>query len=154
MGRRLIGIAWSGGLPTTLRAARSLALEQLAPLLDVPDVRFVSLEIFDRGDEIAELRQRHGVDMIACKGLGGDLDELAAAVAALDLVITVPTAVAHIAGALGKPTWVLVPRVATWRYLRSGERMPWYGSARVFRRPADLSTEGFLANVRGELNSV
>jgi Flp pilus assembly protein TadD len=152
IGRRLIGVAWSGGLPTTLRAARSLALEQLAPLFDVPDVRFVSLEIFDREVEIAGLRQRHGVDMIACKGLGGDLDELAAAVAALDLVITVPTAVAHIAGALGTPAWVLVPRVATWRYLRSGEGMPWYGTVRVFRRAADLSTEAFLANVRGELD--
>jgi hypothetical protein len=150
---RVVGLAWTGGLPATLRAARSLALEQLAPLLSTPGVRFVSLEMFDRSDEIRAVREQCGVDLLSFNGLGGDLDELAAAVSALDLVITVPTTVAHLAGALGTPTWVLAPRVATWRYLRSGQRMPWYSSVRVFRSAGDSSLEGFVGGVRRALDT-
>jgi tetratricopeptide (TPR) repeat protein len=144
---RAVGLAWSGGLPSTLRAARSLELEQLAPLLAVSGVRFVSLELYDREKEIATIGGRYGVHIASFKGLGGDVDELAAAIAALDLVITVPTTVAHVAGAVGVPTWVMAPRVATWRYLRSGERMPWYGSVRLFRRSTDTTMEAFIAGM-------
>jgi hypothetical protein len=61
-------------------------------------------------------------------------DETAALVTALDLVISVQTAVVHLAGALGKPAWVLVPAVPEWRYLKSGDSMPWYSSLRLFRQ--------------------
>jgi hypothetical protein len=81
------------------------------------------------------------------------LYQVAAAVAALDLVITVPTTVAHVAGALGTPTWVLAPRVATWRYLRRGERMPWYSSVRVFRSSDDSSLDRFIRGVRRALDA-
>lgn len=148
---RVVGLAWTGGLPGTLRAARSLALQALSPLLLVPGVRFVSLELYDGKEEIAALRERHGVHIAAWRGLGGDLDELAAALAALDLVITVPTTVAHMAGAVGAPAWVMAPRVATWRYLRSGERMPWYASLRLFRRSGDGSMDEFIAGMRRAL---
>ena len=63
-----------------------------------------------------------------------DYDETAALVCALDLVISVCTAVIHLAGALGKPVWVLVPAVAEWRYLDRGEKLPWYPSSRLFRQ--------------------
>ena len=63
-----------------------------------------------------------------------DYDETAAMVCALDLVISVCTAVIHLTGALGKPVWIMVPAVAEWRYLHSGETLPWYPSARLFRQ--------------------
>jgi ADP-heptose:LPS heptosyltransferase len=63
-----------------------------------------------------------------------DCEETAALIAALDVVITVCSSVVHLAGALGKPTWVLVPTCPEWRYLHSGETMPWYPSVRLFRQ--------------------
>ena len=63
-----------------------------------------------------------------------DYEETAALICALDLVISVCTAVIHLAGALGKPVWVLVPAIAEWRYLDRGELLPWYPSARLFRQ--------------------
>jgi hypothetical protein len=152
-GGLVAGIAWTGGLPSTLRAARSLVLEDLAPLLSAPGWRFVSLELYDRRSEVDALRARHGAELALTHGLGGDLDEFAAALAALDLVITVPTATAHIAGALGKPAWVLAPRVANWRYLQSGERMPWYASLRIFRRPAGEDLASYVRRVRSALET-
>ena len=131
---RTVGLAWTGGLPTTLRAARSMTLGQLGPLLEVPGVCFVSLELYDRAEEIAA----RAVRLASWKGLGADIDDLAAAIAALDLVITVPTTVAHVAGALGKPAWTMAPNVATWRYLSRGERMPWYASVRMYRGADDF----------------
>lgn len=150
-GERLIGLAWSGGLPGTLRAARSLQLDELAPLVATRGARFVSLELLDRSEEIAAFRGRHGLEIASFKGLAVELDELAAVVSALDLVITVPTAVAHVAGAIGTSAWVIVPRVATWRYLWAGERMPWYSSIRMLRRRADQDIGSFVALVGAEL---
>ena len=131
-GRRKIGLAWTGGLPGTLRAARSLPLESLRPLLGTTDT-FVALEYADCAQEVAAFNAA-GKERIAWwPEAVSDLEQTAAIVSNLDLVISVPTATAHLAGALGRPVWVLVPAVTTWRYMWTGERVPWYPSMRVIR---------------------
>jgi tetratricopeptide (TPR) repeat protein len=134
-GAPCIGIAWTGGLPGTLRALRSLPLEALEPLLALRAARFVALELTDRRAEIERAHARSGVRIDFHPGVAARIDELAALVAALDLVVCVPTAAAHLAGALGRPCAVLVSGAPTWRYGWTGSGMPWYRSVRVLRRP-------------------
>ena len=130
---RKVGIAWTGGLPGTLRAARSFSLEALRPLLATPGASYFALEFLDCGAEVAAFNGGGSERVHWWPEALKTLDETAALVAALDLVITVTTATAHLAGALGRPTWVLVPSVPTWRYMWQGERVPWYASMRVLR---------------------
>jgi tetratricopeptide (TPR) repeat protein len=117
-----VGLAWTGGLPGTLRAARSLSLEHLQPVLDVEGARFVSLEF---------VKQPAGP--VWWPEATRSMDECAALIGALDLVITVTTAVAHLAGATGMPLWIAVPSAATWRYGWTGDAIPWYPQARIMR---------------------
>ena len=133
-----IGLAWSGNPAHKNDRNRSIALKQLLPLLSVPGVRFVSLQRDLREDDAAVLG-----NLPALVSIGAQLDDFAdtaAAISLLDLVITVDTAVAHLAGALGKPVWVLLPFAPDWRWLLKREDSPWYPTARLFRQP--LSTSG------------
>lgn len=147
---RKIGLAWTGGLPGTLRASRSLALEQLRPLLAGNDA-FIALEFADCSDEVAAFNAAEDERILWWPAAVETLEETAAIVSALDLVISVPTATAHLAGALGKPVWVLVPALATWRYLWEGERVPWYASMRVFRGRGE-GPESVVRRVRAALD--
>jgi tetratricopeptide (TPR) repeat protein len=133
-GRR-IGISWRGGVPQTNRGARSLPLADLLPLLRGPGARFVSLQYGPAEEELDALRREHGVDIAHWPEAIDDYDETAALVAALDLTVSVCTAVVHLAGALGRPAWVLAPVRPEPRYGKSGDTMPWYPSVRVFRQP-------------------
>lgn len=131
-----VGISWRGGFSRTGGRARSVELEDLVPLLRVPGVRAVSLQYTPTAaGEVAEANRQHGLQIEHWQEAIDDYDETAALVAGLDLVITVCTAVAHLSGALGRPTWILAPATASWRYLADGEDLPWYPSARVFRKP-------------------
>lgn len=128
-----IGLSWRGGIAATRRHLRSLALDEFLPVLRLP-ARFVSLQYGNCTDDLNTLSREHGVILPHWQDALDDYDETAALVCALDLVISVCTAVVHLAGALGKPVWILVPAVAEWRYLDRGEIMPWYPSARLFRQ--------------------
>ncbi len=127
-----IGLAWAGNPAHMRDRNRSIPLATLAPLLAVDGVRFYSLQKQPRPGE-AELypppprMQDLGPDL-------ADFGDTAAAIAQLDLVICVDTAVAHLAGALGKPTWLMLPKVGDFRWLASGETSPWYPSMRLFRQ--------------------
>jgi hypothetical protein len=128
-----IGLAWTGGLPGTLRSARSLSLEDLAPLVRGFDATWVALEFLDCTAEVAAFNQKWGQRVSWWPEAVESIETTAAAVCALDLVITVTTATAHLAAALGRPTWVLVPSIPSWRYLWQGDEMPWYRSMRILR---------------------
>jgi len=132
-----IGVSWRGGTPRTRRGSRSLPLRDLAAGLAAPGRRLVSLQYGDPRAEVAQAADDLGIG-IACFEPEEitDFDDLAGLLAALDAVVTVQTAVAHLSGALGRPAYVLLPQVAEWRYMASGERMPWYGSVRLWRQPA------------------
>jgi ADP-heptose:LPS heptosyltransferase len=147
--RRKIGLAWTGGLPGTLRAARSLDLEGLRPLLEHSRAHFVALEYLDCSAEVEAFNGAGREHVLWWPEVRDSLEESAALVAALDLVVTVTTATAHIAGALGRPVWVLVPSVPSWRYLWQGETMPWYPTMRIFRGHG--SRDALLAGVRQAL---
>ncbi len=145
---RRIGLAWSGGLPETARAQRSIPLDALAPLFDAGDTAFISLELLDRSAEAREVTARGGASLHHWPGVAADLDGLAALIDALDEVICVPNAAAHLAGALGKPVRVLVAGAPTWRYGWAGERVDWYASMRVLRRPPGLALRDWIGALR------
>ena len=129
-----MGLSWIGGAIKTRRALRSIQLAQLEPLLRVRGTRFVSLQYTRCEAEIEALAQQTGLVVRHWPEAIADYDETASLVDALDLVITVTTSIVHMAGALGKPVWVLVPTVPEWRYMRTGTTMPWYPTARLFRQ--------------------
>jgi tetratricopeptide (TPR) repeat protein len=134
-GRLKIGFNWRGGIPKTGEARRSLGLDDFAPLMSVGG-EWISLNHRpDAGDEIEEFTKRTGRKIHHWDRMhGADFDDTAAAIAECDLVISVTTTVIHAAGALGVPCFVLVPENPTWRYMETGDRMPWYGSVRLFRQ--------------------
>ncbi len=137
--RRLrVGVAWSGSALHRNDANRSIKLAALLPLLDV-DADFVSLQRDVRPDD-ATVLQDCGALVHFADALETFVDT-AAVIASLDLVISVDTSVAHLAGALAKPVWVLLPFVPDFRWLLDREDSPWYPTARLFRQdsPGDWS---------------
>ena len=133
----VIGIAWNGGIPRTGMKFRKWTLEQLLPVLSSIDAHWVSLEYKSAAKAIGEFKARHPeIDLheYPHATLTRDYDDTAALVASLDMVFCVQTAVAHLGGALGVPTWVCVPPTSQWRYGSKGEDVPWYKSVRVLRQ--------------------
>lgn len=129
-----LGLSWQGGSLRTGHGQRSIPLERFAPLLRVEGVQPFSLQHFDVDAEVAAFRETTGVALFHDSAIAKDLEELTALIASLDLVVTVCSSVAHLAGALGRPCIVLAPVGASWRYLREGEKLPWYPSVRVLRQ--------------------
>ena len=148
-----VGVSWRGGTPGTGQAARSLALDALLPILSVPHARFISLQYGQVQDEIAALEARHGIALGAWPQAMTDMDEMAALITALDLVVTVCGTAAHLSGALGKTACVLVPAVAEWRYLETGSRIPWYPALRLFRQPGPGAWNAAVEPIRAELEA-
>ena len=128
-GRPRVGIVWAGNPEHRQDRARSLAVDRLAPLWRLERVLFVSLQHEDEPDGLPAWRPP----------AAADLAEAAAQLECLDLVIAADTAIAHLAGALGKPVWILLAAVPDWRWGTTGETTAWYASARLFRqeRPGD-----------------
>lgn len=129
-----VGISWQGGTLRTNQASRSIGVDEWRPVFQVPHVQFVSLQYGDCLSDLAHVRDRLGIDLHHWPEAIADYDETAALVCALDLVITVTTSVAHLAGALGHTVWILTNIAPRWCYLSSGSTTPWYPSARIFRQ--------------------
>ncbi|MGI2323349.1 tetratricopeptide repeat protein [Methylococcus sp. S1B] len=147
-----IGISWRGGTRQTRQSYRSMPLETLAPLFEVPGAHFVSLQYGECRDEIARLGSVHGSILHHFPAAIADYDETAALLGALDLVISVCTAAVHLGGALGRPVWVMAPLGPEWRYGTTGEgTMPWYPTCRVFRQTAPFAWDEVVLRVRNEL---
>lgn len=136
-----IGISWRGGTAATRSAIRSVPADLLVKFLP-RDVTWVSLQ---HGVEI-EAPPLPGLR--AFPGVTQDLDELAALMGALDLVVSVANTNVHLAGALGRPVWVLVSNRPEWRYGASGECMPWYPSSKLFRCGQHEDWEAVLGRLR------
>jgi len=125
-----VGVVW-GGKPVP-DPFRSCTLQALAPLGGIPGVQLYSLQL---GPEATQtLAPPAGLELVDLTGEIHDFGDTAALVAALDLVISVDTSVAHLAGALAKPVWLLLPRAADWRWLLTREDSPWYPGLRIFRQ--------------------
>jgi tetratricopeptide (TPR) repeat protein len=144
-----VGLAWSGN-PTHRRdGARSLCLADLVPLFDVSGVRFVNLQVGLRPDDAADIAARPG--LFAETPDLGNFADTAAAVAGLDLVISADTAVLHLAGAMGRPAWGLLPFVPDWRWGAAGDTTPWYDSLRLHRQQTPGDWSPVLARVAENL---
>jgi tetratricopeptide (TPR) repeat protein len=145
-----IGISWRGGTATTGRNVRSIPLWEWAPLLGLPGIDWIDLQY---GEHQHELRaaQESGVAITRFDDAIADYHETAALVSELDLVISVATAVVDLAGALGKPCWVLVPQRPLWKFGVQGERTPWYPSLRLFRQGGQEQWSSVLRRVAARL---
>lgn len=129
-----VGLVWTGRPAHGNDRERSLEPEMLAPLLQVPGVRFFSLQKPSRPGHLEVLnRLGHVHDL---EPWLDDFADTAAALENLDLLISVDTAVAHLAGALGRPAWVLLARQPDWRWLQERDDSPWYPGMRLFRQTA------------------
>ena len=147
-GRLKVAIAWAGRPTHGDDWNRSIPARLLEPLWEIPDITFYSLQ---RG-AIAERLGRPPINTVLdAADRCADFADTAAVVAAMDLIISVDTAVVHMAGALGKPVWLMLPPVPDFRWLMQGEQSPWYPSLHLLRRGFDGGWECVIAEVAAML---
>ena len=136
-----IGISWRGGKDAYVRNIRSTTLEQWAELFSLKGIHFINLQYGDCANELKEVENTLGVTIHDWEDADPlkDLDNFAAQIAALDLIISVDNSTVHMAGALGIPVWTVLPFGCDWRWMRDFEDTLWYPSIRLFRqqRPGD-----------------
>jgi tetratricopeptide (TPR) repeat protein len=130
-----VGIAWQGNPKHRWDRHRSLPLRQFLPLTRVPGIRLFSLQ---KGFGTEQLEQVESearlIDLGNRIDPAGGMTDAAAVIQSLDLIVTCDSALAHLAAALGKPTWILIAHRSDWRWLRDREDSPWYSSVRLFRQ--------------------
>jgi tetratricopeptide (TPR) repeat protein len=129
-GKPTIGIAWTGGTWKNAGTYRQLPLEQWKPIFDAVDANFVSLQYKDASEDI----EGTPVVQYPWATVTKDYDSTAALVASCDLVIAMQTSVNHLAGSMGVPTWILIPKTSQWRYGETYSDLPWYKSATLYRQ--------------------
>ena len=142
------GLVWAGNPKQGSEARRGIGLAGCLPLFTVPRVRWYSLQVGERASDLARLAPSAAVDLSSRLT---DFAETAAAIANLDVVITTDTAVAHLAGAMGKPVWILLMFAADWRWLRGRDDSPWYPGARLFRQRSPGDWSGVIDRLKAEL---
>jgi len=148
-----VGVVWAGNPRHKGDRLRSLAAAQLLPRLVMPGVKLYSLQKDIRAADAPDVAALGG-DIVDLAPALRDFSDTAAAVAALDLVISVDTSVAHLAGALGRPVWLLLPYALDWRWLRDREDTPWYPGMHLFRQRAPLAWDDAITRVSAELARV
>lgn len=146
-----VGLAWAGNPLHGKDRSRSIGLEKLSPLLGSSKVVFHSLQAGPANRELSEVESACAI--INLEPELADFAATASAIQQLDLVISVDTAVAHLAGALGKPVWVLVPFAPDWRWLLGREDSPWYPTMRLFRQPRRGDWTSVIERVQAELQA-
>jgi len=145
--RRLkVGLVWSG---RSQPPHRSIDPRLLSPLALQKNLRFFSLQRQEESGAYAQLRPEF--DFTDCAPQLSDFSETAALLMNLDLLISIDTAAVHLAGALGRPAWVLVRHAADWRWMREGSDSPWYPTIRIFRQTNLGDWSHPIAQVAAEL---
>jgi tetratricopeptide (TPR) repeat protein len=145
-----VGVVWAGNPGHLYDHKRSLAAEAVFPHLRVPGVQLFSLQKEASASDGAVLEQLKD-EVVDLSPLLTTFAETAAAASAMDLVIAVDTAVAHLAGALGRPTWILLPHILDWRWFYEREDSPWYPTVRLFRQRRPKDWASVLDRLPGEL---
>ncbi len=144
-GYRRIGIVWAGRPTHNNDRNRSAKLTDFAPLARLPRTALISLQ---KGDTAAQAGIYFGrAPLINLGAEINDYDDTMAILATLDLLVTVDTSVAHLAGAMGRPAWVMLPRAPDWRWLRDRTDTPWYPTMRLFRQAGHRDWSGVMAAV-------
>lgn len=134
MGGFKVGIVWSGNPLNTNNHNRSCRLIEFAPLADVRGLALFSLQKGEAAEQVTAIP--HGLRLTPLGDELADFADTAAAILEMDLVISVDTAVAHLAGALGQPVWTLLSFIPDWRWMTDRSDTPWYPTMRLFRQPA------------------
>jgi Flp pilus assembly protein TadD len=146
-----VGLAWAGSAVHTSDKRRSLELKRLTSLSAVEGAKFYSLQ---KGPAASQaIAGDAGLNVIDFSAKLTDFAETAALIANLDLVITVDTAVAHLAGAMGKPVWVLLPFAPDWRWMLDREDSPWYPTMRLFRQTSMGQWDEVIARLAESLEN-
>jgi hypothetical protein len=148
--RLRVGLVWSGNPNHKNDHNRSVPLGILSELFDL-DATFVSLQKDPSADDRALLSRSEVIDLTEQLS---DFSETSALMSCLHLVISVDTSVAHLAGALGRPVWTLLPFTPDYRWLLERDDSPWYPTMRLFRQTANRSWAGVIARLRGELSAM
>jgi tetratricopeptide (TPR) repeat protein len=151
-GAKRIGLAWTGRPTHPNDRRRSLPLAALAPLAAVGPAAFVSLQKPMPARDLEAMQRFPGMTDLS-EALT-DFGETAALMENLDLVVTVDTSVGHLAGALGKPTWILIPKAADWRWMLEREDSPWYPSVRLFRQHKPGGWDEPMGKLRAALRAM
>jgi ADP-heptose:LPS heptosyltransferase len=153
-GKRVIGISWHSQ-NAQFAEGKAVALETFAPLMSNPDFTFVDLQYGDTQAERAAYAQRHGGELVHFDDLDttNDIDGLAALISACDLVITVSNTTAHLAGALGVPTWVMLPfgHFQPWYWFTERTDSPWYPSVKLYRPTKFNDWPNLIARIAKDL---
>lgn len=144
-----VGLVWAGNPKHTGDRHRSLSLEDMAPLLDAENVSFFSLQIGSSREKKYSQYEEKITDLSPWLH---DFSDTASAIDSLDLIITVDTAVAHLAGAMGKPVWILLPLTPDWRWLTDRRDSPWYPSARLFRQSRFSDWKSVVREIKKSLD--
>jgi tetratricopeptide (TPR) repeat protein len=143
-----VGIAWAGNAQHTNDHNRSIKFERLRPLIETPGVRWFSLQVGPHAADLAALAPGRVTDLAPKLT---DFNETAGALANLDLLISADTSVIHLAGAMGRPVWAMIPFIPDWRWQFARRDSPWYPSMRLFRQPAVDDWETVVARIRLDL---
>jgi tetratricopeptide (TPR) repeat protein len=151
-GGKSVGILWAGGprLREDPARRRSVPLASLLPILRIPGINFISLQPGKDAEDVRQLPPEltlHTLDPL------NDFSDTAAVMQNLDLILTVDTAAAHLAGALGRPTWVLLPPLPDWRWFLAREDSPWYPTMRLFRARRPGAWDEPITQITGELRN-
>ncbi|MDB5808190.1 MAG: hypothetical protein JWN94_312 [Betaproteobacteria bacterium] len=145
-----VGIAWRGGTRRTRGDLRSIPLGELAAIVRMPGITFINLQR-NGGPELAEFALPFGAPVINCDEALADVDKMAALLRALNAVITVDNSVAHLSGALGVSTHLLLCHSADWRWSRGGTAAPWYPAVSLHRQQTPGDWKSALAQVTAAL---
>jgi tetratricopeptide (TPR) repeat protein len=146
-----VGLAWAGNPMHAGDRRRSIAIEKFAELVKLPSVRFYALQVGERAQDLALLPPGRVINLAPELN---DFAETAAALANLDLLITVDSAIAHLAGSIGRPCWVMLPFSPDWRWLTGRSDSAWYPVLRLFRQNRPGDWDGVFQHVEAELASL
>ncbi len=147
-----VGLVWAGRPTHANNRHRSMSLESLMPLAAVPGVTLYALQAGPHAKDIH--KEAHPVLVGDLSPYLKDFVDTARVIQQLDLVVAVDTSVAHLAGALGKPVWVLIPYAPDWRWLRNGAETPWYPTMRLFRQSEPRRWDDVVERVAIELGEL
>ena len=149
--RPRVGLVWAGAPANKNDRNRSMSLQELAPLAEIKSARFFSLQ---KGPAAAQTaRPPKGMELIDFTQEFTDFADTAAMTANLDLVIAVDTSVAHLAGAMGRPVWIMIPFMPDWRWLRERSDSPWYPTVKIFRQSRQRKWPEVVQKITEALNA-
>ncbi|MGB8366834.1 MAG: tetratricopeptide repeat protein, partial [Candidatus Babeliales bacterium] len=155
-----IGICWQADVKNDVSrlsiARRGIPLSQFFSLASIPNIQFYSLQQYDGIEQLVNIPDDfplHVFDNDFDKKYGSFMDT-AAVMEQIDLIITVDTAIAHLAGALGRPVWLLLPYATDWRWIVNRTTSPWYPTMRIFKQPKPFDWESVMKTVYDELERI